>query len=419
MAGITGSLATAAVSLLVLPALLGAVGRRIDTGNVRRLLPGTRRQRPDGRGWHRLAMAVMRRPVAVAIVTVAALGALAVPFAGAQFGLIDHRVLPDSSPGHQAAEDLRSRFTVGQVSTIEVVMRGTLTDADLAAYANTLSHLPHVEAVHAAPGTYRNGQPVPESASSGSGRRASDGTSWLTVVTRLEPTTPHASTLVEAVRASPSPAPALVTGEAATLVDTRDGIADRLPAAAAIIVLTTVLLLFALTGSVLVPLKAIVLAALSLTATFGALVLIFQDGYLRDLFGGFTVTGWIDITAPVLMFCVAYGLAMDYEVFLISRIQEEHTRGGDNTAAVATGLQRTGRLVTAAAVLIAVVLGALATSGITYLKMLGVGLALAVLVDAFIVRALLVPALMRLAGDANWWAPAPLRRLHARLGLRH
>jgi putative drug exporter of the RND superfamily len=175
-------------------------------------------------------------------------------------------------------------------------------------------------------------------------------------------------------------------------------------------------LLFLMFGGLLVPIKALLLNLLSLTATFGAMVWIFQDGNLSNALN-FTATGTIDGTMPVLMFCIAFGLSMDYEVFLLSRIKEEHDRHGDNTRAVAVGLEKTGRIVTAAALLIAVVFIAFATSGISFIKMFGLGLSIAVLMDAFVIRATLVPAFMRLAGEANWWAPAPLRRLQQRIGL--
>ena len=181
--------------------------------------------------------------------------------------------------------------------------------------------------------------------------------------------------------------------------------------------MATAILLFLLSGSVLVPLKALVLNALSLTATFGAMVWIFQDGNLADVFG-ITATGSIDTSMPILMFCIAFGLSMDYEVFMLSRIKEEHDRTGDNDEAVAIGLERTGRIVTAAALLLSVTFFAFATSGVSFIVMFGLGLGLAVLMDAFVIRGTLVPALMKLAGEANWWAPGPLRRLHDRIGIR-
>jgi putative drug exporter of the RND superfamily len=207
-----------------------------------------------------------------------------------------------------------------------------------------------------------------------------------------------------------------VTGQSAQLVDSKAALLGRMPLALAIIAGITFALLFLLFGSVVVPLKALVLNVLSLSATFGAMVWIFQDGNLSDVLG-FTATGTIDASTPILMFCVAFGLSMDYEVFLLSRIKEEHDAGADDRRAVALGLERTGRIVTAAALLIAVVFLAFGTSEVTFIKLFGLGLALAVLTDAFLIRGTLVPAFMRLAGGANWWAPAPLRRLHDRIGV--
>ena len=207
-----------------------------------------------------------------------------------------------------------------------------------------------------------------------------------------------------------------MTGTTAVVVDTVDAVLGRVPLALAIVAVTTLLLLFALTGSVVMPIKALVLNLLSLTATFGVLVWTFQDGHLASWLG-VTATGRVDVFTPILMFCVAFGLSMDYEVFLLARIKESYDLTEDNAGSVADGLGHTGRLVTAAAVLLAMVFCAIATSGVTIVKMFGIGLALAVLVDAFLVRATLVPALMRLAGRANWWAPRPLRRLHLRWGI--
>jgi RND superfamily putative drug exporter len=202
----------------------------------------------------------------------------------------------------------------------------------------------------------------------------------------------------------------------AQLVDSKAGLFGKLPLALLIIAAITFVLMFLMFGSVVVPVKAVVMNLLSLTATFGAMVWIFQDGHLSQSLG-FTPTGMIDSTTPILMFCIAFGLSMDYEVFLLSRIKEEHDRTGDNESSVALGLERTGRIVTAAALLISVVFIAFSTSHVTFIKLFGVGLALAVLMDAFIIRGILVPAFMRLAGEVNWWAPAPLRRLHARIGI--
>ncbi|HYO61278.1 MAG TPA: MMPL family transporter, partial [Actinomycetota bacterium] len=219
-----------------------------------------------------------------------------------------------------------------------------------------------------------------------------------------------------AVREAPAPWDVEVTGPSAALVDTKDSIFSKVPLAGGLIAAATFVLLFLMFGSVLVPLKAIVLNMLSLTATFGALVWVFQDGNLSGVLD-FTSTGFLEVSTPILMFCIAFGLSMDYEVFLLSRVKEEYDRTGDNTTSVALGLERTGRIVTAAALLLSVVFVATATSGVSMIKMFGVGLTLAVVADATLIRATLVPAFMRLAGRANWWAPGWMRKIHDRFGI--
>ena len=239
---------------------------------------------------------------------------------------------------------------------------------------------------------------------------------WLSLVPAVEPLSPAGEYLVKEVRALPAPFAVKVGGQSAQLVDSKASIFGRLPLAAGLIGLVTITVLFLFTGSVIVPIKAVVLNLLSLSATFGAMVWIFQEGHLASLLH-FTATGVIDTTTPILMFCIAFGLSMDYEVFLLSRIKEEHDRTGDNVASVALGLEHTGRIVTAAAALLALVFLAFATSQVAFIKLFGIGLAMAVLVDATLVRAALVPAFMRLAGEANWWAPAPLKRVYKRFGI--
>ena len=243
-----------------------------------------------------------------------------------------------------------------------------------------------------------------------------EGSTWLSVVPNVEPVSGAGSRMVKEIRAVEAPFESKVGGPSAELVDSKASLLARLPWAGAIIAVVTFVLLFLMFGGLLVPLKALLLNILSLSATFGAMVWIFQEGHLSGVLN-FTATGTLDATTPILMFCIAFGLSMDYEVFLLSRIKEEHDRTGDNTRSVAMGLERTGRIVTAAALLIAIVFVAFATSGISFIKLFGLGLALAVLIDAFVIRATLVPAFMRLAGEANWWAPAPLRRLQQRIGL--
>ncbi|WEB38207.1 MMPL family transporter [Streptomyces yunnanensis] len=429
-AGVAVVALSAIAALVVLPAVLGLLGPRIDALDVRRLfrrgpqpgadhdtLAGPADGTATGGFWHRLATAVMRRPVLCAAGVITLLVLLGLPFTRISFGLVDDRVLPISAPAHRTAQSVQEEFSSRETSALSVVLPTVSGSADrdrIAAYAARLSTLPDVARVDTVTGSYAAGRQVV--AASAASFAAGDA-SWLSVVPSVEPDSSAGVKLAERVRADSAPGPVLVGGDGAELADTRDALAARLPEAALIIGATTVVLLFLFTGSVLVPFKAVLLNLLSLTATFGAMVYVFQEGHLRSLVGDFTVTGSVDISIPVLMFCVAFGLSMDYEVFLLSRIKEVYIETGDNPRAVAAGLERTGRLVSAAAVLVAVVMLALATSGITFLKLLGVGLALAVLLDATLVRGVLVPAVMRLAGRANWWAPPPLRRLHRKLGL--
>jgi putative drug exporter of the RND superfamily len=270
--------------------------------------------------------------------------------------------------------------------------------------------------VDALTGIYRDGmQIVP--ATPASARHAAGESTYLSVIPAVEPYSSEAEALVAAVRTTPAPFDVIVGGPPADLVDGKAGMFDRLPLALLVIATVTFVVLFLQFGSLLVPIKAIVLNLLSLSATFGAMVWIFQEGNLAGLLD-FTPTGSLVMSMPVLMFCIAFGLSMDYEVFLLSRVKEEYDRTGDNVASVAAGMERTGRIVTAAALLIAVVFIAFSTGRVSFMKMFGIGMALAVLVDAFLIRLTLVPAFMRLAGGANWWAPAPLRWVHDRIGLR-
>jgi RND superfamily putative drug exporter len=426
-AGIAVVALAAVGALVVLPALLAVLGRRVDRF---RLPIGRRRPaRAEGTGfWHRVATWVMRRPAPIALAVVAFLVLLGTPFLGVRFGLPDDRVLPPSAEGRQVADAIRAGFATDESAALSVVAPGIgdpaahLADTD--GYAAALSRLDGVDRVDALTGSYRDGArlqgPLPAggAAVTPEARRfaGADGT-WLSVVPSVEPYSAAAERLVADVRALPAPLGAQVTGPSAQLVDTKASISGNLPLAAAVIAVVTFALLFLMTGSVVIPAKALVMNLLSLTAVYGAMVYVFQEGHLAGLLG-FTATGTIDTSMPVLLFCIAFGLSMDYEVFLLSRIKEEHDRTGDTVAAVAVGLERTGRIVTTAAALLAIVFVAFATSEVSFLKLFGVGTALAILVDATLIRALLVPAFMRLAGRANWWAPAPLRRLHARVGLR-
>jgi RND superfamily putative drug exporter len=399
-AGTAVVLSAAAGALLTLPALLAVLGPRVNAWSFRR-----RAAAPGGSGaergfWQRLAGAVMRRPVPVATGVIVLLLILGSPFLRVNPGLPSYESLPESNEARRVAEALATDFDGNQSEQFAVVLPRTHADgADaeaVAAFADRVRAVDGVAEVTV---------------------RSADAGSWLTVVPSVALVSADGEDLVDDIRAIDAPFPFGVEGDAADLVDTKAAIYDRLPLALAIIGVTTFVLLFAVFGSLLVPLKAIVLNLLSLTATFGALVWIFQDGHLSGVLD-FTATGQLDVAMPILMFCIAFGLSMDYEVFLLSRIKEEHDRTGDNTQAVAAGLARTGRLITAAALVLAITFAAFVTSGMSFMKLMGLGLALAIIVDATIVRGLLVPAVMRLAGEANWWAPGPLRRLQRRWGVR-
>jgi RND superfamily putative drug exporter len=414
-AGIAVVALAATAAVVSLPALLAVLGPRVDKFVLWRRAP-----RNAGEGmWHRIAMVVMRRPWRVALSIGAVLLALGVPFLGVSFGLPDDRALPSDATSRVVQDQLRRNFASQESAPISVVAgeagpAGTSRDAAIDEYAMSLSRLDDVARVDAVSGSYAGGRRV-AAPNTASARFATDGGTWLSVVPAVEPISAEAEALVRQVRASDAPFDVLVGGPSAQLVDTKHSIFSRVPLAGAIIAVVTLLTLFLMTGSLLVPIKAIVLNLLSLTATFGAMVWIFQDGHLSGLLG-FTPTGTLDVATPILMFCIAFGLSMDYEVFLLSRIKEEYDATGDNVSSVAIGLERTGRIVTAAAALLAVVFAAFATSGISFIKLFGVGLTLAVVMDATLIRGALVPAFMRLAGRANWWAPRPLRRFHQRFG---
>ena len=416
-AGIATVTLAVLAAVLVLPALLAVLGTRVDKF---RILRGATEVSDHG-FWYRLSSFVMKRPWPVLIGGVALLVALGLPFFRVSFGQTDDRVLPASSQSAQAGQLLRDRFDARESDPLSVVgPASAASESQVSAYAAALSQVPGVTRVDALTGSYADGaQVTPSGPANGRFAAPSGPGTWLSVVVTVEPYSSAGKQVVTDLRAVPSPlGTTYVGGDAAVFADSQNSMGDRLPWAIGIIVIATFILLFLFTGSVVLPIKALVLNTLSLSATFGAMVWIFQEGHLSQWLGDFTVTGQLDTSMPILMFCIAFGLSMDYEVFLLSRIKEEYDRTGDNTFAVQMGLQRTGRLVTSAAALLAIVFIAFATSGVTIIKMMGVGVALAVLVDATVVRGLLVPAFMRIAGDANWWAPAPLRRLYDRFGLR-
>jgi len=417
-AGVAVVTVAALAAVLVLPALLAVMGHNVDKLRLFRTKP-----KEVGEGfWHRLALFVMRRPLPIASVIIVVLVLLGTPFLGVHFGQPDDRVLPSSASTRQGLNDIRQHFASNESFALSVVAPtsgdpATLTS--LSPYAAQLSRIPGVARVDAWTGSYIGGTRVVPVSPVSKQRFGNPTGTWLSVVPAgtIEPQSPAGEHLVAEVRHTPAPFAVKVTGSSAQLVDSKRSIFGLVPLALGIIALVTLLTLFMMFGSVLVPVKAVVLNLLSLTATFGAMVWIFQEGHGSGLLH-FTATGTLDTTTPILMFCVAFGLSMDYEVFLLSRIKEEHDRGADNISAVAIGLERTGRIVTAAALLFSIVLISFATSGITFIKLFGIGLTMAVLMDATLIRGTLVPAFMRLAGNANWWAPGPLRRFYERHGIR-
>ena len=416
-AGIAVVLLALAGSILSLPALLATLGYRVNALRI-----GTRRiERAESDGaWHRIATLVMRRPIPIATAGIIVLVLLGIPFLHANFGIPDDRVLPTSAQSRQASEILRAEFSGNSAEGFGVVLTGSGAERldEISEIATEISSLNGVDRVESASGTFAGG--MFQTANESDSRflpKNENLITWMSVIPDFPIASPQGEKLVEEIRNLNLPVDAAVTGQAAGLVDSKAAIRQSLPWALTIIVVATFILLFLMAGSLLVPLKALVLNFLSLTATFGAMVWIFQDGNLSD-FLGFTATGTIDISMPILMFCIAFGLSMDYEVFLLSRIKEEYDRVGDNESSVALGLERTGRIITAAALLLSITFFAFGTSEVSFIKMFGIGLGLSVLMDATIVRAFLVPAFMKLAGNANWWAPRPLRRFHDRFGLR-
>ncbi|MEU4351865.1 MMPL family transporter [Streptomyces sp. NPDC023838] len=415
LAGISVVVLAAATTHLMLPALLVVIGTRIDRGDLfaplRRI---TARRSPL---WLRVARQATTRPVLVGGSAAVVLLTLAAPFAHVRFGVADQRVLPARAESHATAARIEEEFPLPWTRTLAVL----LPDADvidqggeLDRYARAVSALPGVGATVTALGTYQDGR-LHSGPSADSLMYITQGATWLAVAVDGPPN--RDESLVRELRALPSPGRHYVAGRPARVLDTKGAVLRTLPWAAGIVVGATLLLLFLFTGSVLIPVKAVVMGALSLSASFGAMVYVFQDGHLRHLLGDFTVTGELETSMPVLVFGAAFALSVDYELFLISRIQEEYRAGGDHRAAVYDGLARTGRMITIAAAIFAAALFPLVTSDITLLKLIGCGLALAVLLDATVVRGVLVPAFMRLTGHANWWAPPPLAAVHRRLGL--
>jgi RND superfamily putative drug exporter len=403
-----GGVATVLVDMLaaltIMPALLAVLGPRVNALRIRRSVRRAPAAEASG-AWYRVARSVMRRPVAYVAVIVIALLAIGSPFRSITWGGTDARALPSGSAPRVVAEALARDFPANATTPIEAVVKfagpvsAPAERAALAAYTARLGHVPGVT------GAQVTG--------------VAGDVARVDLRFAANDESAAARALVAQVRAVPAPpgARVYVGGATAELVDELGSLGATLPWMALMVAVTTFVLLFLAFGSVVLPVKAIVMNVLSLTATFGAIVWIFQEGHLSGLLH-FTPTGTIDATMPILMLAIIFGLSMDYEVFLLSRIRERYDVTGDNTASVASGLQRTGGIITSLALLLVIVVGAFSASGITFIKLLGVGMIIALVVDATIIRVLLVPATMRLLGPANWWAPRPLRRFYARYGIR-
>jgi RND superfamily putative drug exporter len=405
--GIAVVLLAGAAALVVLPAVLALLGPRINAVTV-----WHRSVRPPAEGfWSKTARGVMRRPVLVIIPVVVGLAVLAAPVVHLRLGDFDDRVLSPGDQVRQVDDTLRSDFGQGQTDALQVVVphTGHSTPQQQAAFAVRLSKLPDVQRVDSSSGVYARGTDLGGPASY-LAQFSGKGGVWYSVIPRGNAMSASGETLVRAIRAAPAPFAVLVGGLPANLVDSTSIIIHDLPAALLLVGGATFLILMLLFRSLFIPLKALVLSTATLAATFGVMVWIFQEGHLSKLLD-FTPTGSLIDTMPVLMFCVAFGLSMDYEVFLVSRMKELHDIGLDNERAVVGGVQQTGRIITAAALLMSIVFLSLLTSSIAFMKLFAVGLALAVLLDAFVIRGLLVPAVMKLAGDACWWAPPFLRRM--------
>jgi RND superfamily putative drug exporter len=374
-------------ALIPLPAIMMILGARINKGLIRK---SSLVVKDDG-GWAKLARFVMRKPISVVIATTIGLGILIAPIADIKFSLVDSRVLPASNPAAASAAFITENFPGQESNPIEIIFP-TASD-ELESIERFRSQLPQLE------GIVR----VDQLTQVGEAAR-------LVAIHSMPPRTPEAEKLIADIRELLGGIDALVGGVAADYADTQGATARTLPYVLIWILTTVLILLFLFTGSILLPIKAILLNFASLAATMGVLTYIFINGHLTFLVGDFTVTGTLDTSTVILIAIVAFGLSMDYEVFLLSRIKEEYENGRNNEDAVAFGLQRSARIITAAALLLATVFGIFVISGVTSIKMMGFGVAFAILLDATVIRGLLVPALMRLFGEWNWWAPKSLRR---------
>jgi len=405
--GIGGSLValfSALVALTILPATLALLGERVNALAPRFLQRAAEREvRPDESGfWYRLSHFVMRRPIPIATIATALLLLLGTPFLDARYTAADAQVLPETASANRVDDALTQDFSAERTSPTFIELRTRGADRAeaserLAAYAERLRRIDSVSAVT---------PPV----------QVGRGVERVDVFIKPRDFSDRSQEVVQDIRDTRAPFPARTGGSAAEFVDQEASLLDHIPIAGALLAGSTLFLLFLLTGSVILPIKTLIMNLLSVTVAFGILVFIFQDARLENVLD-FRSQGALDMAMPLLLFATVFGLSTDYGIFLLTRIKEARDAGAEDDEAVAIGLERTGRIVSAAAVLLAIAIGALATSSIIFIKEYGIGVAAAVLVDATIVRAFLVPSLMKLLGRWNWWAPKPLRRLHDRIGI--
>jgi RND superfamily putative drug exporter len=385
-AGVSVVAIAVAGALFGLPPILAMLGKKVDKGTIRK---SAIMHKDEGR-WAQTARLVMKRPVAVVLLSLVILGILAAPIKDIAFSQGDSRILPASNPAAVATAIQESRFE-SNIATIDIIiLDGANKETEISSYIEEVKKVTGIVSVTAP--------------------RVIGNDIQITAYESMLPRSPEAQKLINNLRDLPSPTGTLIGGVAADYTDTQDGISETLPRALGWIAISVLILLFIFTGSIILPIKAVLLNIMSLAATMGALTWIFVGGHLQWLVGSFTVTGSLDTSIVILIFVVVFGLSMDYELFLLSRIREEHLLGKSNIESVAIGLQRSARIITAAAVLLAVVFAAFVTSGVTSIKMMGFGVAFAVVLDATLIRALLVPALMRLLGERNWWAPKAMQR---------
>jgi RND superfamily putative drug exporter len=403
-------------ALIALPALLALLGDRVNNLRLGRKknVPKTK----DDGFWGSTARFVMKRPLAISLVALIGLGGLMSLSSNIQFGQVDDRVLPKTSNSVEANDVIRERFSGREASPVEILVKGASSE-DVLDYVVALSKLPDITRVQSSAGIAQDGIIDQGYAPMFSGY-AQNGYQRIQAIHDVEPRSIAGQELTADIRKVKLDShKVLIGGTAASYTDSQDGIVEQLPTVAIWILAFTLILMFLFTGSVLLPIKAVLLNILSLGATYGFLTWVFIDGNLKWLLGDFIVTGTVDTSSIVLIAVVVFGLSMDYELFLLSRIKEQHDAGMSTIDSVAVGLQRSGRIITAAALVLALSFVAFATSGVTIMKMLGLGIAFAILLDATIIRALLVPALMRLFGDLNWWAPKWMKAIYRKLGLDH